>query len=115
MNNFSKVKYPLIGVTYTLEQMYQMNLGDLPCLQIRDVGVVQDSHLTEEELLSIPGMKDTHWLFVRTTSELIPVFIYALNNPPYTDFFDAVPYKDPYQSTTDLLWVTPKGYPRTQE
>lgn len=105
----------MAGVTYTLEQMYQMNLGDLPCLQIRDVGVVQDSHLTEEELLGIPGMKDTRWLFVRTTSELIPVFIYALTNPPYTDFFEAVRYKDPYKYMTDGHWITPKGYPRAQE
>lgn len=107
--------YPASGKTYKLSQVFDLSLGDSPCLQIRDVGVVQDSHLSVEELLSIPGMKDTKWLYIRTTSELIPVFVYALDNFLYTQFFDTEPYKNPVYPEDNLQWVTPKGFPRKQE
>ena len=115
MTLITKPNRPIPGMTYTLDQITQMHLGDSPCLQIRDVGVVQDSHLSEEELLAIPDMKGSKWIYVRTTSELIPVFLYAIDNPAYTQLFDTEPYKDPYNLTTDLCWVTPKGYPRSQD
>lgn len=111
----TKPNHPIPGMSYTLAQITQMHLGDSPCLQIRDVGVVQDSHLSDEELLAIPGMKGSKWIYIRTTSELIPVFLYAIDNPTYTHLFDTEPYKDPYNLTTDLYWVTPKGYPRSQD
>lgn len=107
--------YPASGKTYKLSQVFDMSLGDSPCLQIRDVGVVQDSHLSVEELLSIDGIADTNWTYLRTTSELIPVFLYSFDNPSYLEFFDTEPYKNPVYPEDDLQWVTPKGFQRKQE
>ena len=106
---------PASGKTYKLSQVLDLSLGDSPCLQIRDVGVVQDSHLNVEELLSIDGIADTNWTYLRTTNELIPVFQYSFDNPSYLEFFDTEPYKNPVYPEDDLQWVTPKGFPRKQE
>ena len=106
---------PMSGKTYKLSQVFDLYLYSHPHFQIRDVGVVQNSHINAEELLSIDGIADTNWTYLRTTNELIPVFQYSFDNPSYLGFFDTEPYKNSMYPEDDLQWVTPKGFPRKQE
>ena len=65
------------GATYNLRTIYQLDLQDSPCLMVMVEGrlyPVQDSHVTIDELLSVPGLADTEWAYRYTTEEWIPVF-----------------------------------------
>lgn len=66
--------------------------------------------MTEEETLSIPGFKDTKWVYIRTTFEWIPIFYYCEreNTVPVTDFVDTVETGDQFQP----YWTTFKLFPR---
>jgi hypothetical protein len=108
-------QYPVRGVTYTLEQiMRDLRLRDSPALMVEmntRMSCVQDSHLSEEELLSVPGFAQTKWRYVRETIEWIPVFHWADAADPLT-FLDAEPSND---DPGLYHWITPKGFPREQQ
>jgi hypothetical protein len=110
--------YPKAGQVYTLAQIEnELNLDDSPSLSFRRIdgkrGLMQTSHLTKEELLSIPGMADSEWQYLRTTSEWIPLFTYVGVADPKT-LVDVEPWEDDFGDQPDLLWITPKGFPRKQ-
>jgi hypothetical protein len=110
---------PVVNYIYTLKEVTELLLRDNPALIISNEGVVQSSHVTDQELLSVPGIQETKWRFIRETKEWIPVFKYC-SEQPWRDFFDCEPYVDPYQKydcdgqERSLLWITPKGFPRDQ-
>lgn len=112
--------YPKPGVVYTLAQIHnELSLDDSPSLMIRvglKSGPVQNAHLTDEQLLSVPGMAGSEWRYLRTTHEWIPCFEYA-GSADLKTFFDIEPLKDHYDPVraARYLWVTPKGFPRNQE
>jgi hypothetical protein len=107
-------RYPQIGQNYTLEQIVrELRLRDCPALMVQlnaKMSCVQDSHLSEQELLSVPGFAQTKWRYVRETHEWIPVFHWADATDPLT-FFDVEPSND---DPDRYDWVTPKGFPREQ-
>jgi hypothetical protein len=115
-------KRPLRGQKFLLSEVYNLMLRDSPHFSIlledadrvtRDA-CIQNSHLTEEEMLSVPGFKDTQWVYVRETYEWIPIFQYASSNErPITDFVDYG--RSTFEYVDDYFWVTPKGFPRDQE
>ncbi|WOL24507.1 hypothetical protein fHeYen902_161 [Yersinia phage fHe-Yen9-02] len=118
------MKYPRPNNQYTLlEILTELDLKDTPCLSFKHSDArgefepaIQDSHVTEEQLLSIEGLADTHWKYIRTTDEWIPVFVWAKDNErPITDFIDIAEEIDPYESKDkNGFWCTPKGFPREQ-
>ena len=109
--------YPQKGRIYTLENIFKLTLPDTPFLRIiidptlgefeqDNLASVQDSHITREQLLSIPGIASTSWRYDKTTSEDIPLFTYIARQP-WSEFFKAEPYPD-----TNQWWVTPRAFPR---
>lgn len=114
--------YPKRNQLYTLEEICNvLYLRDSPALNFiyKDIpGCIQDSHITQEELLSVPGIKDSKWVYVRETFEWIPIFQFAaitVDQPCISTYVDMEMYKDIYQiNKGDSWWATPKGFPRNQ-
>ena len=99
---------PVRGATYNLRTIYQLDLQDSPCLMVMVEGrlyPVQDSHVTIDELLSVPGLADTEWAYRYTTEEWIPVFDSCSGQTAF--FFDIQRLE-----AEDSYWITPKGFPR---
>lgn len=107
---------PKPGALYTAEQILNdLDLDDTPHWQFHHEGklcVVQDAHLTRQELLSVPGFAETTWTYIRTTSEWIPLFT-ATSASAVRDCVDIEPRIDPYLDDAGF-WVTPKGFQRAQ-
>lgn len=103
---------PQRGHVYTLQQIEKaLDLRDSPCLEFvhdNELAVLQTSHLSENELLAVPGFADTQWRYVLETYEWIPVFRYV-DTRPITDFVDITVITE-YGETE--YWATPKGHPR---
>lgn len=102
---------PKQGHVYSLREVYSLELGDAPCLMVL-IGdhryPVQDSHVTEEQLLSVPGLADTQWEYKRTTHEWVPVFnMEQYGGTKAETFFDVQRLE-----AEDSYWITPKGFPR---
>jgi hypothetical protein len=106
--------YPRTGHVYTLREIYNMSeLRDSPCLLFNHdgkQGVIQQGHVLVTEFLSVPGIGDTCWTFIRETHEWVPVFMFHSADKPITEYLDL---------ETDLLemrwwWATPKGFKREQ-
>ena len=118
MNTTNRV-YPRSNTTYTLRQIVEeLYLRDSPCLGFRldgKDGVIQDSHVSGEDMLAIPGFADSQWLYVRETEEWIPIFRYV-GSQAITDFVDVEDSIDYYTGEVEqnALWVTPKGFPLAQ-
>ena len=100
---------PVRGLPCNLRTIYTLDLDDSPFLMVQIEGSwypVQDSHVTIEEMLSVPGLADTKWAYQFTTSEWIPVFHCEPSFKPET-FFDIQ-----RMEAEDSYWITPKGFPR---
>lgn len=114
-------KYAESGVNYTFAQILELTLRDGPHLSFKlDVNgkkveaCLQDSHVTDEQLLAVPGFAESVWTYRYETSEWIPIFAYASTNvKPITDLIDYEPWIDPYETRLNF-WCTPKGLPRRQ-
>jgi hypothetical protein len=100
---------PVQGRCYSLRQILTvLELTDSPHLGVGEGFVVQDAHLTNEQMLSVVStddnddnmFADTMWRYMFTTSEEIPVFeaVYPKHVERFLDI--------------DGTWVTPKGFPR---
>ena len=112
--------YPKSGAIYTLAQIENaLELDDTPSLYFPRIdgkrGSLQTSHLTREELLSVPGMAESEWQYMHTTEEWIPCFTYVGSTDPKT-VVDAEPVIDTYFPEREArdVWITPKGFPRKQ-
>lgn len=114
---------PKTGQVYTLEYIVNtLYLRDSPSLKVSNIGVIQDSHLPNgvETLLEIPGFKDSTWKYIRETSEWIPLFN-SEDTPENLKLVESCIDYEPwvtcpmrYPDDPLLNWVTPKGYPRSQ-
>lgn len=101
--------YPVMHSVYTAREVYELELLDSPFLRFcvgGSMAVIQTTHLTEEQLLSVPGFADTRWRYQRTTHEWIPLFM-AVSD---TEVYACVDI----ELGPDEPWVTPKGFPRDQ-
>lgn len=112
--------YPKCGTIYTYKEIVEiLTLRDSPSLNFSHknmLGVIQESHLTQEQLLSVPGMIDTTWRYVRETLEWIPLFDYSGDINKLLEVIDIEPASEFYQSNQPITcwWATPKGFPRNQ-
>jgi len=87
-----------------------LDLSDCPFLHFvynDQECVIQTSHVTYEELMSIPGMGRSLWSYEKTTNEAIPLFWYADDDIDILSIVD-INIKDGYNG----YWVTPKGFLR---
>lgn len=110
-----KTNNPVKGSTYNLAEVFDLNLLDSPSLGFFYNGrqcVIQDSHVTVEEVLSVAGLAATEWRYVRTSSEWIPIFD-AVDSDAVIACLDIEPVYDPYEES-ESFWATPKGFPRSQ-
>lgn len=112
--------YPLRNQVYSYKQIAkELELRDSPflCFYYQNKeGVIQTSHLTEEQLESVSGMLDTQWKYIRETHEWIPIFNYTGPIESLLAVIDLEPYDDktfPERNDT-TWWATPKGFPRKQ-
>jgi hypothetical protein len=107
--------YPKINAVHTASQICSFDLLDSPFFRFCVDGaiqVIQTCHLTDEELLSVPGFAGTRWRYERTTEEWIPLFR-AVDDTEILACVDIEPDVSPF-SRSGELWVTPKGFPRKQ-
>ncbi len=114
--------YPKRQQSYTAEEIFKvLYLRDSPSLSFRHQGVrgcIQGSHVTVDEILSVPGFKESQWVYIRETHEWIPIFKFneVVDQPPVTTFVDLELYDDKYKlEERDFWWATPKGFPRPQD
>lgn len=111
---------PVKGKSYSLEEIFLLDIRDIPCLRFEYRGVrgcIQNSHLTQEQLFSVPGMKESRWIYERETHEWIPIFRFDtyVNQSPITDLVDIERELDLYELNSESAWwATPKGFPRDQ-
>ena len=108
--------YPEYNEVYTLYEMLKsLDLPDCPFLQFFYNGVecvIQTSHVSNEELLNIPGMSESKWHYKTTTHEWIPIFEYTDDNIDILELVDI--HLSKRENEYDEYWVTPKGYPRVE-
>jgi hypothetical protein len=114
---------PVRNMLFSLRDIFtRLDIDDSPCLGFvvlvngkRHESVLQYSHVTEAELLSVPGFADSIWKYSHTTNEWIPVFRYA-GSAPITDFIDQEASINRWElgDDPDTQWCTPKGFPRKQ-
>ncbi|QYW04595.1 hypothetical protein pEaSNUABM14_00270 [Erwinia phage pEa_SNUABM_14] len=120
------MKHAQPGSVYTLREMLtELSLRDTPNLGFTPVSVrypetkeirqqtVQDSHLTEEEMLALPGWAETKWRYIRETHEWIPVFV-AVDNAEIEALCVIEPYTDRYFRNEGIMHVYPRGVERAQ-
>lgn len=112
--------YPKRGKHYTFEEITKLTLRDSPSLIFiheNIPGVIQTSHLIDEELLSVPGMKESVWSYERETHEWIPIFHFntLVNQRPITDLIDIEVCKSTLKlEDRKAWWATPKNFYRKQ-
>jgi hypothetical protein len=114
------MKKPVRNQTYTYCEICKLYLRDSPHLSFDHQyvpGVIQNSHMTEDEMLSVPLMSESKWIYVRETDEWIPIFRFSsYNTTPITDLVDLEKLQTSKScSDVDFWWATPKGFPRPQE
>ncbi len=85
---------PIKGRVYTLKELHTLDLWDSPHLGFVNTkgakDTVQDSHLTTEELLALPGWADTKWEYIFRTREWCEIF----RAVDYTQIQELVEYYD---------------------
>lgn len=116
------MQLPIRGKTYPLHFVENsLRLDDAPhlCFPVEficpehrtDWVPIQTSHLTKDQLLSVPGFRDTWWKYVRTTHEWIPIFHWSeVNTRALTDFVEVHDVRD--RDLRQMFWSTPLGFPR---
>lgn len=112
-------KLPLLrNAVYSLRDVLQrLELPDAPHLMFDFGGkqrVIQNSHVTYADLLSIPQFAGSNWRYLRTTSELIPLFKFVDVADDITLYVDMEPWLNDDGTESEDLWVTPKGFKREQ-
>lgn len=102
---------PVRGNVYTSKEVFGLYLLDGPFFLFwhnDEKCVIQTSHLSEEDLLKVPGFSELQWKYIKTTDEWIPVFE-AVSDTDVLVTVDIAPCVG-----EDGYWVTPKGHPREQ-
>lgn len=107
---------PKRGAIYSLQQVINvLALDDTPHLGFKHKErscVIQTSHISILDLLTIPEFAKSQWRYMFTTNEWIPVF--EFQDADIEKFVDIEQEFDFDGSLTKDFWVTPKGYPRKQ-
>jgi hypothetical protein len=110
----AKPQCPVPGQIYTLAIIEMaLELRDSPSLCVLIDGrewPIQNSHLTVEQLLSVPGLGATRWRYSRTTHEWIPCF-HAVEPDKVLACIDVARGYDTLFKRRDY-WLTPKGFER---
>ena len=108
--------YPVRGNIYSYAEITNLYLRDSEHLMFdhQETGqrcVVQTSHVTEEELLSIPRFAETKWRYMRETDEWVPLFQFVehAGEPNIETFLDIEQDGD-----DEGFWCVPKAFPRKQ-
>lgn len=105
---------PIRSVIYTSEQVLkELKLRDSPFFRLQHRGKltpIQISHVTTNDLLSIPGFAELEWIYRYETDEWIPVFD-AADDEAVAKLLDF----EPWEGKEDKhFWATPKMFPRKQ-
>ena len=113
------MKKPVRNQTYTYSEICKLYLRDSPCLAFDHQyipGVIQTSHITEDQMLSVPLMSESKWIYVRETDEWIPIFRFSsYNTISITDLVDLEKHEFSERCFDEKTWwATPKGFPRPQ-
>jgi hypothetical protein len=102
--------FPQSNTIYTFHEIINiLQLSDSPFLQFvyNDTEcIIQTSHVSDESLLNIPGMKESLWCFEKTTREAIPLFWYSDYNSDILKFVDIIDLGN------ERYLATPIGHPR---
>jgi len=110
---------PRGGKDYTFKQIVeQLDLRDAACLMFNENNMeqnIQDSHISELDVLKLPHWADSLWTYKYETDEWIPVFKWSSANTVSIDeLIDKEPHIDPYAERPGVLWCVPKGQTREQ-
>lgn len=87
---------PIPNNVYSFNQIVYMDLSDIPMLvfDYKDKEyVVHTSNTIDADLLKIPGFGESWWQYKKTTSELIPIFLYV-DEIEITKFVDIIDVDD---------------------
>ena len=102
-------KKPIQQNVYSLRDIIDtLELRDSPFLMVSIHGYqvpIQTNSLSDEDILSVPGVENTEWLYLRTTEEWIPVFLSVDD----TAIMQCIDYKRSID-TNGYWWVTFKGF-----
>jgi hypothetical protein len=100
-------QFPKINTVYSFNEIAtKLNLPDSPFLQFvyNDTRcIIQTSHISDNDLLGIPGMSESLWCYEKTTRENIPLFWYYDN--------DILAIVDIEKIKGSRYLATPKGFP----
>ncbi len=118
----TNTKYPRRNEVFQFKELSQIVLSDSPhlCFFLKVNGqrvrcVIQTSHVTDAQLLAVPGFADSLWRYCYTTNEQIPIFQYMDPMIPITNIVDVEPSTDDFDNELRLqCWVTPKGFYQEQ-
>jgi hypothetical protein len=103
--------FPEYNQVYTLEEIINvLSIPDMPSLNFEynnNNYSIDIAQISTENLLNIPGMKESKWKFHKTTHEWIPIFYYADDHIDINNIVDFNKYID-YNKTFTI--VNPKGY-----
>lgn len=102
---------PERNVAYSLAEVMDLNLPDSPNLYIGELGVIQDAHISSEDLLAVPHMDQTRWVYDQTTDDDVPLF-HCVNPQVALLAVDIVPVTGEHPRGN---WITPKGHPQEQD
>lgn len=118
---------PVQGRVYTFAEVSKLDLLDSPslCLWLSfehptrgnvDVDTcIQTAGVPDDGMLLVPGMSESKWRYIRTTSEWIPIFRFVGENPAnLVDVQLDSDFDSPYSNDNISLWLTPKGHKRPQ-
>jgi hypothetical protein len=107
---------PRVGQVYSSEEILRnLDLRDTPffMFMFNDHRVViQTSHMTDSEVLSVEKFSDVRWKYIRETSEWIPIF-HAVDNDEILRLVNIEKSTDNYDGG-DGYWVTLVGHHREQ-
>jgi hypothetical protein len=113
-------QFPITGKRYTLAQIVNdLELDDSPFLRVNMEGTqvpLQTSHFLKEDLLKVEGWAELEFVYVRTTSEWIPLFnLVPEHKEKFVSLCDVrtTIYTD-WDVCEDGYWITPKAFPRKQ-
>ena len=112
--------FPQKNNVYTFNEIATLlELPDSPFLQFEyddTECIIQTSHVSCEELLNIPGMSESLWIYEKTTEECIPLFWYSDNNIidilALVDIIEIDGGDEGEKDNSKIYSITPKGYQR---
>jgi hypothetical protein len=99
--------FPIQNTIYTFSDIASLDLPDSPSLLFiykNKECIIHRSHVTDQELINIPGMKNSRWCYEKTTHEDIPIFWYS------DDTIDIQTIIDIKKNNYGNYSATPKGF-----